>query len=123
MTDVSFFWLGAFVLNALWIAFLPTTSGKAVATCGAAVSLLLLVRSVRSAGHRPAAGNVALLCFLLPLLSFARGVKLAFWRVDGRSCLIIGWLLCLTVLEYQRCSNETQLPLPRRRTRQASPEI
>jgi len=96
------------VVNALWAAVLPSRSGQVVAALGVLIasgSLLAIWASqpIRNAilasppgfvTHR--LGPVAAVApFVLPLFFLRTVPLLAFWRFDGRSALLVAWLISI----------------------------
>ena len=98
------------VANALWAAILPTTSGQIVATAGALIAFAVLVAvclSDRARGMVLASPPAFLtdrvrafavvVPFILPGLVLRTAPVLAFWRFDGRSALLVAWLISIAV--------------------------
>jgi len=98
-----------FCANALWAFVLPGRSGRAAAAVGALIAATLALAIFASAAVRrrlqqsPPAfleslATVAgvLVPFALPVFFLRFAPTLAFWRLDGRSALLIGWLLAIT---------------------------
>jgi hypothetical protein len=90
-------WLGVLTLNAAWMILLP--HGRLLALGGVILSIVLAAlwagrdegTQVEDATARAAA--LVVLPFLLPLLSFAAApTLLGFWRIDGRTWLVLAWL-------------------------------
>ena len=105
MKHVRAAWVGVLCLNLTWVVILPSQSGKASAIIGAAIAALaVLLPFVSSRGHSylhdiagasvriPAAALV--LPFLLPAISLITTPTVAFWHLDGRAWLILGWMWC-----------------------------
>ena len=98
------------VANALWAAVLPSRSGQVVAAFGILIASVVLVAVWASQRTRAALlasppgfvthriGALAVVApFVLPLFFLHSVPLLAFWRFDGRSALLVAWLMSIVV--------------------------
>jgi hypothetical protein len=96
--------------NALWAAILPSTSGRIVGAGGALIALLVLVAVWLSDKARSMVlanppgfltdrlrALAVVVPFVLPGLFLRTVPVLAFWRFDGRSALLVAWLISIVV--------------------------
>jgi hypothetical protein len=100
------------VANAFWAIALPSLSGRIAGAFGALVAALTLVClaflprfRARLVEDPPefARGKAMFLLgapFLLPALVIGRAPTFAFWRLDGRSALLLAWLASTAVAVY-----------------------
>ena len=102
--------IAVLVANALWVGILPSRSGQIVAALGAVIAAIIIVAVWRSERTRTAVlasppglvihrmGALAVVApFVLPLFFLHTVPVLAFWRFDGRSALLVAWLISIVV--------------------------
>ena len=102
--------LAVLVMNALWAGILPSRSGQAVAALGVLIASVVIVtvwtspriRSIVAANppgflSRPIRAFAIVAPFLLPALVLRTAPVFAFWRFDGRSALLVAWLLSIVL--------------------------
>src|SRR4029078_7775266 len=102
--------LAVLVMNALWAGILPSRSGQAVAALGVLIASVVIVtvwtspriRSIVAANppgflSRPIRAFAMVSPFLLPALVLRTAPVFAFWRFDGRSALLVAWLLSIVL--------------------------
>lgn len=102
--------IAVLVANALWVAILPSRSGQIVAAFGALIAAVTIVAVWKSERTRTAVlatppgfvihrmGALAVVApFILPLFFLHIVPVLAFWRFDGRSALLVAWLISILI--------------------------
>jgi len=111
--------------TALWAAVLPNKSGQIVAAVGALIAFVAIVavwasQRIRLAvlaappeflTHRLRALAVAA-PFVLPAFFLRTVPVIAFWRFDGRSALLVAWLISIVLamaFEHDRPERESRL--------------
>jgi len=116
--------LAVLVMNALWAGILPSRSGQAVAALGVLIASVVIVtvwtspriRSIVAANppgflSRPIRAFAIVAPFLLPALVLRTAPVFAFWRFDGRSALLLAWLLSIVLAIDTSLSTRRDLPL------------
>ena len=102
--------LAILLSNALWAAMLPSRSGRIIAVLGSLIALLAIgavwaSKRIRTAILASPPGFLAyraralavIAPFVLPALVRHTVPVLAFWRFDGRSALLVAWLISIVV--------------------------
>lgn len=97
-------------LNGLWVGILPSRSGQFVAACGVLIAVVAIVALWRSQPIRTAVlANppgflrdrrrvLAIVApFVLPVFVLHTVPVFAFWRFDGRSALLVAWLVSIVL--------------------------
>ncbi len=98
------------VANLLWVGILPSRSGQLVAALGASIALAVIVGWWRSQAIRdsilanppgfvsqPGRPLAVVAPFVLPAFVLHAVPVLAFWRLDGRSVLLVAWLISIVL--------------------------
>ena len=105
LTAVTF---AVFAFNALWAGILHSRSGRITAAVGSLIALLVIVavwgsQRVRAAILASSPGFLAdrvravaiVIPFVLPAFVLHTVPVVAFWRFDGRSALLLAWLMSI----------------------------
>ena len=108
VTALGAAWLGVLALHIVWLAMFPNVSGRLVAALGAVLAVGLFVAAHRAAPllqeswpatlNRPRWAVLFVSIFLLPVLTLAGSLQVAFLRLNGRAWLILAWIVATALV-------------------------